>query len=306
MLTATGTVFTVGKPNANGWAIPEGEVEHAITSLKSSVVRICNSRDEHACDRDGDRYAEIGQVADAWREGEQVIAKANITDSEAARKLKEGTWKPTWSLFGTGDNKDDIINNLNIESLTVVRRPAFKEAKFTLAGSEEHLIIEDTGDTPSEDTTIETSEGSEMSETEEKKEDVKASEEKVEQPIQAAEPIPTEPETFTEAEMDKKVEAAVNKAKTETLEHLAKQDTTSHIVEAMQKAGALKPEEVESRTEQLMKLETDVLASELTSWQTAAKNIEASNKFENANLSNDVEGGLSVGRWNNDTKEWVS
>ncbi len=260
-----GTVFTIGKLNANGWQIPESEVANAIETLKTSVVRICSSRDEHACDRDGDRFSEIGRVVDAWREGEQVVARAHITDSIAARKLKEGTWRPTWSLFGTGVHKDGRIHHLNIESLTLVREPAYGEAEFTLAGS---AIAN-------------------------------ASKVKVIQ-------LEDETAAYTQEEVDELVAAAASKAKADTLEHLAKQENTSRIVEAMQKAGALKVGEVEGRTEQLMQLEGDALASELASWQRAAQTVEATNKFNNTALSGDVgASGLSVGKWNNDTKQWV-
>ncbi|MHC1602536.1 MAG: hypothetical protein ACXQS4_04835 [Methermicoccaceae archaeon] len=258
-----GTVFTIDKLNANGWRIPESEAQNAIETLKRAVVRVCSSRDEHACDRSGDRFSEIGRVVDAWREGEQVVARAHITDSVAARKLKEGTWRPTWSLFGTGVHTDGRVHNLNIESLTLVREPAYGEAEFTLAGS----AIAD------------------------------ASKVKV---------IELEDETvYTQKEVDELVAAAASKARADTLEQLTKQERASHIVEAMQKAGALKAEEVKGRTDQLMQLEEDVLASELASWQKAAQTVETSaNKLDRVPLSDAGSSGLSVGKWNNDTKQW--
>ncbi|MHC1597237.1 MAG: hypothetical protein ACXQT3_02860 [Methermicoccaceae archaeon] len=420
-LEVEGTVFTVGKTNANGWAIPDEEVGNALSSLKEAVVRVCNSRDEHACDREGSRWDEIGRVIDAWREGDAVKARALITDSTAARKLKEGTWRPTWSLFGTGRVEDGTVHNLNIESLTVVRKPAYKEAEFMLAGSEEKLSIgEDVGasavpthhtpqidegawdadaavlalrkwasrdgsgdkeqmdwakyrkgfawydaenpdnfgsyklphhtvvggdlvlsrrglfaamaafrgarggvdipradregvyrhlamhykDLQLEPPALAASESEKETEGEQMVEnETPAKGEEViqatEQPVEAAkEPV------YTKEQVDEMLAAAAEKAKAETLEHLTKEQHATAIVEAMQKAGALKSEEAEGRKEQLMEMPVDVLATELASWQRAVDTIEAASKLDRASLADVGASGLTLGRWNNDTKQW--
>jgi len=258
-----GTVFTVGKTNANGWAIPDEEVENALSSLKEAVVRVCSSRDEHACDREGSRWDEIGRVIDAWREGDVVKARALITDSTAARKLKEGTWKPTWSLFGTGRVEDGTVHNLNIESLTVVRKPAYREAEFTVAAGA-------MADASSLEVIC----------------------------------LDEEHTTYTKEQVDEMLAAAAEKAKAETLEHLTKEQHATAIVEAMQRTGALKAEEAEGRKEQLMEMPVDVLAMELASWQRAVDTIEAASKLDRASLADVGASGLTLGRWNNDTKQW--
>jgi len=228
-----GTVFTIGKTNANGWAIPDEEVENAITSLKGAVVRVCNSRDEHSCDREGSRWDEIGHVVDAWREGDAVKARAVITDSEAARRIREGTWKPTWSLFGTGHVENGYVHDLFIEALTLVRRPAYEEAEFTLV---------ECGSTP-------------------------------EQVV---------------VQLDENV----------------KERHAKTIVEAMLKVGALTPEEAETTREHLMELPESALSLELSAWQRAAV-FAAESKLDTAELSDVGASGLTVGRWDNSTKQWI-
>jgi len=140
-LKIIGTVFTVGKFNKNGWAIPEDEVPNVTSSLRDAVIRICNvppGASEHACDRTGDRYSEIGFITDAYREGDEIKAVGYITDREAIRKIKDGTWPRTWSLYGTGEIGDDgFARNVTIHSVTLVRHPAYEEARFDIASSTE-------------------------------------------------------------------------------------------------------------------------------------------------------------------------
>lgn len=425
-LEVEGTVFTIGKTNANGWAVPESEVENAISSLKEAVVRVCNSRDEHACDREGSRWDEIGRVIDAWREGDTVKARATITDGVAAKKLKEGTWEPTWSLFGTGQVENGKVRNLQIESLTIVRHPAYKEAEFmVLAGSEERVatsevdaaavpthhilkVEEGTWDAdravlalrkwasrdgsgdkeqmdwakyrkgfawydadnptrfgsyklphhtvvggelvlsrrglfaamaalqgarvgvsipdserkavynhlaahyadlelePPELAASEVEEGEPMG-TKKKEETsnvVSASEEApaVEEVKAAAEK--GQP-TYTKEQVDEMIAAAAEKAKAETIDHLTREQYAKTVVEAMLKAGALQPDEVEGRIEQLMQLPSEVVAAECAAWQKAAENVEAANKLDKATLTDVGASGLTVGRWDNLTNQWV-
>jgi hypothetical protein len=135
-LKVSGPVFPIGVRNANGWGIPESEVENAIASLRDAVVRICNTRgDEHACDAVGDRFAEIGFVYDAYRLGDEVWVDAYITDREAIRKLEDGTWERKWSIFGTGkEGGDGLVRDIRIEALTIVRNPAW-DVGFNIAAS---------------------------------------------------------------------------------------------------------------------------------------------------------------------------
>jgi hypothetical protein len=132
-----GTVFPIGEKNINGWGIPESEVNNAINSLKSSVVRICSRDDPHGCDVTEDPRAEIGNVTDAWRVGNLVKAKVAITDSIASQKIADGTWKNTWSIYGKAPAVvDGWPTNFNARSLTLVQNPAWKDAIWDMAASE--------------------------------------------------------------------------------------------------------------------------------------------------------------------------
>ena len=121
-----------------------------------------------------------------------------------------------------------------------------------------------------------------------------------EQPVEAAK----EPVSYTKEQVDEMVAAAAEKAKAETLEHLTKEQHATAIVEAMQRTGALKPEEVEGRKEQLMSMSMEMLAAELAGWQRAAETVEAASKLDRAQLADVGASGLTLGRWNNDTKQW--
>ncbi|MHC1602348.1 MAG: hypothetical protein ACXQS4_03865, partial [Methermicoccaceae archaeon] len=109
---------------------------------------------------------------------------------------------------------------------------------------------------------------------------------------------------YTKEQVEQMIVAAAEKAKAETLEHLMREQHVKAIVEAMLAAGALKPEEAEGRTRQLMQLPSEVLAAERAAWQKAAENIGASSKLDKATLGDVGASGLTLGRWNNDTKQW--
>jgi|Deesub1362A_J573_1020465.scaffolds.fasta_scaffold03185_2 hypothetical protein len=139
-LKIVGTVLTVGKLNKNGWAIPEEEVPNVLSSLRNAVIRICNvppGASEHVCDRTGDRFSEIGFFVDAYREGDEIKAVGYITDREAIRKIRDGTWSRTWSLYGNGEiGEDGFARSVRIHSVTLVRNPAYEEARFDIASAE--------------------------------------------------------------------------------------------------------------------------------------------------------------------------
>jgi hypothetical protein len=97
-----GTAFVLGVLNANNQGILFSEAEASIKSLKTSVVRICSRVSPHFCDDIGDPLSEIGHVVDAWQSNNDAVAcKASITDSVAAQKIEDKTWKPFWSIYGT-------------------------------------------------------------------------------------------------------------------------------------------------------------------------------------------------------------
>lgn len=132
-LLLDGPVFPIAQKNRNGWGIPFDSVDSAISSLKTSVVRICPSifgESEHHCDLSGSRKDEIGKVVDAYLDNNEVRAVVEITDSVAIQKLRDGTWQPTWSVFGSGQrDSDGWVHGYINESLTFVKNPAWENAK---------------------------------------------------------------------------------------------------------------------------------------------------------------------------------
>lgn len=128
-----GPVFPLAQKNRNGWGVPLDSVDSAISTLKTSVVRICPSifgESEHHCDLSGSRKDEIGKIVDAYLDNNEVRAVVEITDSVAIQKLSDGTWQPTWSVFGGGQrDSDGWVHGYTNESLTFVKNPAWENAK---------------------------------------------------------------------------------------------------------------------------------------------------------------------------------
>jgi|LSQX01.3.fsa_nt_gb hypothetical protein len=132
-----GTAFPLGKINANGWGVPFTEVDNAIATLKNSVVRVCSRIDPHGCDVMGDPFSEIGHVVDAWREGDDIKVKAEITDSIAAQKIEDSTWKNNWSVF-VGFNDIDAggwVHGIAVESITIVNDPAWPTSTWKVVSA---------------------------------------------------------------------------------------------------------------------------------------------------------------------------
>lgn len=143
-----GPVFPIAQKNRNGWGVPLDSVDSAISSLKTSVVRICPSifgESEHHCDLSGSRKDEIGKIVDAYLDNNEVRAVVEITDSAAIQKLSDGTWQPTWSVFGGGQrDSDGWVHGYTNESLTFVKNPAWESAKGEIifsASEDEQLEV---------------------------------------------------------------------------------------------------------------------------------------------------------------------
>lgn len=132
-----GVAFPIGILNANGEGVPYTEIDNAINSLKTSVVRICSRISPHICDSMGDPLSEIGHVVDAWQDGNNIIVKAVITDSVAARKIKEKTWGNTWSVYGGYDTIDSggWVHGVLFESITLVDNPAWDSATWKIVSA---------------------------------------------------------------------------------------------------------------------------------------------------------------------------
>jgi ribosomal protein L29 len=132
-----GSAFPLGIINANGWGVPFTEADNALATLQSSVVRICSRMGPHDCDYAADPFSEIGKVVEAWREGDDIKVKAEITDSVAAQKIEDGTWKTNWSVF-VGFNDVDAggwVHGIAAESITIVNDPAWPTSSWKIVSA---------------------------------------------------------------------------------------------------------------------------------------------------------------------------
>jgi len=137
-----GTAYPIDKKNVNGWGVPEAEAENAISSLKSSVLKICPG-EGHLCDFSEDPYGRIGHAVAAWRDGGEIKVRYQVTDSIAERKIKEGTWKDLgWSTYGEAQTVDDEgwAHGFKSKTMTLVKNPAWKDASWAIAAAYNGLI----------------------------------------------------------------------------------------------------------------------------------------------------------------------
>ncbi len=134
-----GLAFPLNQKNTNGWGIPETEADNAIKTLQSSVIRICPRDGPHDCDFSEDPKAEVGRIVAAWRDGDVIKAKGQITDSIAAQKIADGTWEKNWSTYIQASNIDSEgwATGIKARSMTLVRNPAWSQAAWEVTASEE-------------------------------------------------------------------------------------------------------------------------------------------------------------------------
>lgn len=140
MVLIEGIAFPLDVKNKNGWGIPSTEADNAIQSLLSSVIRIGKRDEPHGVDIDEDPNAEIGRVVEAWKDGNYIRAKANITDSIANRKIEDGTWSNGWSVYSNASTVNDgWATGIHAKSLTLVNNPAWDSAQWSVAASDSDL-----------------------------------------------------------------------------------------------------------------------------------------------------------------------
>lgn len=134
-----GIAFPLNQKNANGWGIPASEADNAIKTLQSSVIRICPRDGPHDCDFSEDPKSEVGRIVAAWREGDVIKARGQITDSVAAQKIADGTWEKNWSTYIQASNIDSEgwATGIEARSMTLVRNPAWSQAAWEIAASED-------------------------------------------------------------------------------------------------------------------------------------------------------------------------
>lgn len=134
-----GLAIPLGVKNLNGWGVPETEADNVINSLKASSLKVCPG-EAHLCDLTQDPYGRIGHVVDAWKEFDGIHAKAQVTDSIAARKIEEGTWKDfKWSTFADSKTNpktnDGWAGGVAVKSMTLVKNPAWTQAQYQITAS---------------------------------------------------------------------------------------------------------------------------------------------------------------------------
>ena len=134
-----GLAFPLNQKNANGWGIPASEADNAIKTLQSSVIRICPRDGPHDCDFSEDPKSEVGRIVAAWREGDVIRARGQITDSIAAQKITDGTCEKNWSTYVQASNIDSEgwATGIEARSMTLVRNPAWSQAAWEIAASED-------------------------------------------------------------------------------------------------------------------------------------------------------------------------
>lgn len=199
--------------NKRGWGIPDEDVHNAINSVKNAVIRICNRNgDAHSCDDIGDPYSEIGRVIDAKREGGFIKTEVAITDRIAKQKIEDGTWESKWSPYGHAKTvQNGWTHGLNIESLTLVRNPAWDDAAFNISASDKGVTLE---------LPLISLFANDVS----KKEGSKGKKENMEE---------KDKKTFTQDDVDKTVKAAIDKATKETQDKV-KADTVNAVKAALE------------------------------------------------------------------------
>lgn len=123
--------------NVNGWGVQTPDAGAAISSLKSSVIRVCSRDSPHGCDISEDPNREIGHIVDAWQQNGVVMTKAAITDTVAKQKIQDGTWGNKWSVYAPNYDSlnDGWAKGINIKSLTLVQNPAWADAHYDLSAS---------------------------------------------------------------------------------------------------------------------------------------------------------------------------
>ncbi|MDD4498737.1 MAG: hypothetical protein PHV51_11465, partial [Methanosarcinaceae archaeon] len=92
----------------------------------------------HICDIFEDPFAEIGHVVDAWRDGDNIVARAEITDEAAAQKIEDETWASTWSVYSLSNDVDSSgwAHGFEARSMTLVNNPAWEQAVWKVASSD--------------------------------------------------------------------------------------------------------------------------------------------------------------------------
>ncbi|MHC1625403.1 MAG: hypothetical protein ACXQS2_05325 [Methermicoccaceae archaeon] len=125
-----GVVAKLDEPCSHGWAVPSSEVNNLTHSLAGAPVTICG-RGDHSC---GPHPHVIGSVISAWRSGDEVYARASITRS-LGKSVLRGKIDRGWSLSMNASVERGFARDVDVLSLDIVKRPAYKEAGFVVVSA---------------------------------------------------------------------------------------------------------------------------------------------------------------------------
>lgn len=131
-ITIEGDLIEINKINLANWGISSNAVDKILSSGAGIPIRMCNSIDPHDCDKNSDRYSQIGYITKVWKSDDGWIkASAAITKQDAIENLQDGTWTPfgkgKWSVSGlpTGEMDDSgKLSNFLPTSISLVIPPA--------------------------------------------------------------------------------------------------------------------------------------------------------------------------------------
>ena len=143
-----GRLIHLDTKNLKEWGVTAAATKQIIDGIKGIPIRACNSPDPHACDYTSDNFANVGYVTRARVEDGWIIAGAAITDRAAAQKINDKTWMPFgkggWSVTGflsdpTPDfEKSGLTNGFAPASIALIignGKPAFEGSGFDMVAA---------------------------------------------------------------------------------------------------------------------------------------------------------------------------
>lgn len=115
-----GRLIQVGHKNLAGWGVTNDATKQIMDGIAGVPIRACSSKDAHACDYAYDTKSHIGYGVKAWPEDGWIMAAAAITDRDAVKHIRDGTWTPLgaggWSVAGLPTSQDPDFETTGLVS----------------------------------------------------------------------------------------------------------------------------------------------------------------------------------------------
>lgn len=134
----SGPLIKVGAVNINDWGMGYDEVPNYMANVIGNPLRKCSgigeAKAEHSCDYNWNPDDDIGRITGAHLQDGWIHATAEVTDTIAQRKIREGTWDPYWSSFLSHKTQSAgrMVSKTKPLSVTLVKDPAYIGAGFTV------------------------------------------------------------------------------------------------------------------------------------------------------------------------------